>query len=79
VVVGNVQSGQPSRSGQFLVGVALGLTFMLLTVLATLYGLGYISARDEGAADDAVARDVPEARPTAVWRYRSEWLTPQPK
>jgi hypothetical protein len=67
------------QNSQFLVGVALGLAFMLLTVLGTLYGLGYLSSQDGVAGSASVVRDAPEARPTAVWRFRSEWLTPQPK
>ena len=77
--MGSVRSGHRGRNAQFLLGVGLGLAFMLLTSLGVLYGLGYWPAQAgsfEGAQAD---RDVAEPRPTAVWRFRSEWLTPRPK
>jgi len=79
MATGSVQSGQSSGSRQFAIGLALGLAIVLLTALATLYELGYFPARagrDEGAR--AVGEEA-EPKPTAVWRFRSEWLTPQPK
>jgi hypothetical protein len=77
--MGRVRSGQRSGSVQFLLGAGVGLAFMLLTALGVLYGLGYWPAPDGPVADAQVDRDVPEPRPTAAWRFRSEWLTPRPK
>jgi hypothetical protein len=61
------------QSGQFVIGLVLGLAIVLLTGLATLYELGYFPAQAEAV------ESVPAPKPTAAWRFRSEWLTPQPK
>ena len=74
----SVQSGQPSGHGQFVIGLLIGLVFMLVMTLATLFELGYFSA-DGDVAGLRAAPAVPEPKPTAVWRFRSEWLTPQSK
>jgi hypothetical protein len=79
MAMGGVQSGQPSGSGQFAIGLLIGLALAAMTVLGALYQLGYFPAGDSAIERAPIARDVPEARPTAVWRFRSEWLTPGPR
>ncbi len=79
MAMGSVRSGQRSGNGQFLIGLVLGLAFMLLTALGTLYELGYFPAQDGAVESQPAVRDVPEPKPTAAWRFRSEWRTPQPK
>jgi hypothetical protein len=79
MATGSVRNGQPNGSGQFLIGLGLGLALVLLLALVTLFELGRLPV---GAPDDVGAPAVqaaPEARPTAVWRFRSEWLTPSPR
>jgi len=76
---GSVQSGQPSGSGQFLIGLVFGLVFMVVLALGTLFELGYFPAGEPAVAGARTVQDVPEPKPTAAWRFRSEWLTPQPK
>ena len=71
MAMGRVRGGQRSGNSQFLLGVGVGLAFMLLTAFGVLYGLGYWPPSDGSVAGAQVDRDVPEARPTAAWRWRA--------
>jgi hypothetical protein len=79
MATGSVQRGRSSASSQFAIGLLLGLAIVLLTVLATLYELGYFPAQAGEAQGAPAVREEPGPKPTAVWRFRSEWLTPQSK
>ena len=79
MAMGRVERGQPSGNSQFVIGLVLGLAFVLLTVLGTLYELGYFPAQAGAVESTPAVLEVPVPKPTAVWRFRSEWLTPQPK
>ena len=81
MATGHIQAGQPHGGRQFAIGLVVGVLFVLLTTLAGLYELGYLSREPTEAleARPATAQDAAEARPTPAWRFRSEWLTPHPR
>lgn len=73
----------PDRGGssrEFLLGLVVAFVTMIVVVLATLYLLG---DREETAPTAAArprvytAEDLtPAPKPTAVWKFRQEWLKP---
>jgi len=77
-------ASQPSDSRQLLLGVLFGFLLMIGTMLATLWGLGALSAPAIASPHEHIVitsdqLDMIDARPTAVWRFRDEWLTPRSK
>lgn len=77
-------ASQPNDTRQLLLGMLLGFLLMIGTMLATLWGIGALSAPTIAAPREHIVitsdqLDQIEAKPTAVWRFRDEWLTPRPK
>jgi hypothetical protein len=72
-------------SGNFVLGLVVGVVFMIATVLTTLWSLGYLQGRtalpEQPSVSHVFTADDLEApaKPTPAWRFRSEWTTPQPK
>ena len=76
----------PSDTRDLVLGMLVGFLFMLATMLGTLYYMGALPSVGTTAVDAPrgyiqISSDDPDpaAKPTAVWKFRSEWLTPQPK
>ena len=72
---------------QLVLGMLVGFILMVGTMLGAMWAMGAFPPGGATAVD--VARqpivissdelDTADAKPTAVWRFRKEWLTPQPK
>jgi hypothetical protein len=75
----------PQGSGNFVLGLVVGVAFMIATVLTTFWSLGYLhggaALPDQPSTSIVVTSDDLESpvKPTPAWRFRSEWTTPQPK
>jgi hypothetical protein len=69
-----------SSTREFLLGVGVAFVTMLVVVLATLYLLGGFQSDTPAAAVGPrvyTAEDLtPAPKPTAVWKFRQEWLKP---
>ena len=75
--------GQRDDARQFVAGALFGVVVLVLVTFVTLALTGYIDLsslvydwRPEWNKNDAI---IVESKPTAVWPFREEWLTPRPK
>jgi hypothetical protein len=76
VAYGGVPSG--SRATRELVaGIVLGLICAAVIALLALFALGRLSLPRSPLPTYPPA--VVEPRPTPLWPFREEWLTPRPK
>ncbi len=83
MATGKADADPTNQTRHFVVGLVIGLVAMVAVAMVTLFELGYwpperaeeIRAPHVFTADDL----EPAPKPTAVWRFRSEWLTPRAK
>ena len=73
-------AGAPASGGaRGTVVAALVMVVMLLLTVATVrYFIGGFDAPAVEPVRESVVYP-PEPRPTPYWRFRDEWLTPQPR
>ena len=64
---------------EFLVGLLVAFVTMIAVALLTLYLLGAFTAHAPLAGPRLyTAEDLtPQAKPTAVWKFRAEWQKPE--
>jgi hypothetical protein len=75
VAYGTVPGGS-SGGRDLLVGLALGLLAAAVIALTLLFALGYL--RLPASPLPSYPPSVAEPRPTPLWPFREEWLTPRP-
>ena len=77
----NAAPPQRRGNGELVAGILLGLVLTALVAMATIWAIGALSGPSATFAEPPVVTsdDMAEARPTAAWPFRKEWLTPRPK
>ncbi|TAK20690.1 MAG: hypothetical protein EPO26_16830 [Chloroflexota bacterium] len=70
-------------AGQLAIGIVVGLSitlFVLVTIMLIYARTVYSVPRaDEAPSEPIVIENGVLVRPTPLWRFRDEWLTPRPK
>ena len=77
------QHNKPTGAGQLAIGIVVGLsiTLFVLVTIMLVYGRTVYSVPriDETPSEPIVIENGVLVRPTPLWRFRDEWLTPRPK
>lgn len=77
MAAGRAPANPADEARQFVLGALVGMLLMVAIVLVTLYGLGHLfPAADHIDGAVAPSEEVLVDKPTPVWRFRAEWLTP---
>jgi hypothetical protein len=72
-----------AETREFLLGLGVAFGTMIVVALVTLYLLGAFASRQTSVDLPAAGPRVytsddltPQAKPTAVWKFRAEWQKP---
>lgn len=74
-----------AETREFLLGLLVAFGTVVVVVMATLYVLGLFASPHPAVEPLPAARPrvyssqdlTPQPKPTAVWRFRPEWLKPE--